>query len=123
MAKYYGDIAKSAKGTCVRCVVCAMRERACVARRRRRARRARRRGLGDRRSRARGGGFARVYASVMCVCGVDCVCVRCIDGVCVCVCVDLFTGGFSYDHKFSVDTKTAGTVSGRALERARGVEF
>ena len=25
MAKYYGDIAKSAKGTCVRCVVCAMR--------------------------------------------------------------------------------------------------
>jgi len=62
--------------------------------------------------------FARVYASVMCVCGVDCVCVRCIDGVCVCVCVDLFTGGFSYDHKFSVDTKTAGTVSGRALERA-----
>jgi len=34
--------------------------------------------------------------------------VRCIDGVCVCVCVDLFTGGFSYDHKFSVDTKTAG---------------
>ena len=54
----------------------------------------------------------------MCVCGVDCVCVRCIDGVCVCVCVDLFTGGFSYDHKFSVDTKTAGTVSGRALERA-----
>lgn len=43
--------------------------------------------------------------------------------VCVCVRVDLFTGGFSYDHKFSVDTKTAGTVSGRALERARDVEF
>ena len=50
-------------------------------------------------------------------CGL-CVCVRCIDGVCVCVCVDLFTGGFSYDHTFSVDTKTAGTVRGRALERA-----
>jgi len=120
MAKYYGDIAKSAKGTCVRCVVSTR----CANVRASRGgggarRRARRRGFigGSSIARARRR-FARVYASVMCVCGVDCVCVRCIDGVCVCVCVDLFTGGFSYDHKFSVDTKTAGTVRGRALERA-----
>ena len=88
---------------------------ATTATRRRRGERERCGGSSIARARRR---LDRVYASVMCVRGVGCVCACGVLTVCACVCVDLFTGGFSYDHKFSVDTKTAGTVRGRALERA-----
>ena len=97
MAKYYGDIAKSAKG--------AWRDR----RRRRGGGDARARGwieggLGGRargRRRARGGGRRRTDDA--------------IDRARA----DLLTGGFNYDTKVSVDTKAAGTVREARKREAR----
>ena len=91
MAKYYGDIAKAAKGT--RATRGAIQTRA--------------EGL---RTRGCGGDARGADAGVREeVCETD---------VWVCRCVDLFTGGFNYDHKFAFDTKAAGTVSTRAREDA-----
>jgi len=113
MAKYYGDIAKSAKGEDWERNETRARDEGGVARDRARARREGKT-LGDV-STHRVRGFAKKMNDI---CTTERLTTRAI------ACVDLFTGGFAYDHKFSFDAKTAGTVrDGRAIARAMRRDF